>query len=216
LPLVVAGHGTIIVTRMSQLSWAVEIVAQRGTGQDRAAVIEVEGGVVIVVADGAGGTGNGGGAAQAVVDAVRAAAAGAPSWEEVLERCDEDHGALGGGQTTAVVVEIRGEHVHGASVGDSGAWIVGGASTRDLTCRQERKPLIGDGGVPAYLRGELRARETLLVASDGLLRFSSRADIARIAMGQDVAAAARALVALVRLPDGELQDDVAVVLCRRS
>lgn len=201
---------------MSELSWAVEIVAQRGTGQDRAAVIELEGGAVIVVADGAGGTGNGGGAAQAVVDAVRAAAAAAPSWEDVLERCDQDHGALGGGQTTAVVVELRGERVHGASVGDSGAWIVGGASIADLTRHQERKPLIGGGGVPAFLRGELRAGETLLVASDGLLRYASRADIARVAGGPDLAAAARALVALVRLPGGELQDDVAVVLCRRS
>jgi len=38
--------------------------------------------------------------------------------------------------------------------------------------------------------------------------------IARVASGPDLAAAARALVELVRLPSGELPDDVAIVLCR--
>jgi hypothetical protein len=55
---------------------------------------------------------------------------------------------------------------------------------------------------------------TLLVASDGLLHYARQADIIRIASGEDLQAAARALIDLVRLPNGTLQDDVAVVLCR--
>jgi hypothetical protein len=57
---------------------------------------------------------------------------------------------------------------------------------------------------------------TLLLASDGLLRYGRASDITRIASGPDLDAAARALVELVRLPSGTLQDDVAVVLCRRA
>ena len=53
-----------------------------------------------------------------------------------------------------------------------------------------------------------------MVASDGLLKYAPRAALARLAGMADLAAAATALVELVRLPTGDLQDDVAVVLCR--
>jgi hypothetical protein len=43
-----------------------------------------------------------------------------------------------------------------------------------------------------------------------------KSEIVRLAMGADLYAAAAALVELVRLPTGELRDDVAVVLCRAS
>lgn len=56
---------------------------------------------------------------------------------------------------------------------------------------------------------------TLLVASDGLLRYARRSDVARIASETDLAIAAHALVDLVRLPSGGLQDDVSIVLCRQ-
>jgi hypothetical protein len=55
---------------------------------------------------------------------------------------------------------------------------------------------------------------TLLVASDGLLRYAKLADIARLAAGADLDAAARGLVELVRLSSGALPDDVAMVLGR--
>ena len=55
---------------------------------------------------------------------------------------------------------------------------------------------------------------TLIVASDGLLRYAKQQDIERISRGPDLATAARSLVELVRLPSRALQDDVAVVLCR--
>ncbi len=57
--------------------------------------------------------------------------------------------------------------------------------------------------------------QSTLVASDGLLRYAKRSDIARVANGPDLAVAARALVDLVRLPTGGLQDDVSIVLCRQ-
>jgi serine/threonine protein phosphatase PrpC len=56
----------------------------------------------------------------------------------------------------------------------------------------------------------------LLVASDGLIKYASQASIARIASGADLACAASALVDLVRLRSGELQDDISIILCRES
>ena len=54
----------------------------------------------------------------------------------------------------------------------------------------------------------------LVVASDGLWNYAPRAAIAELASGDDLDAAVRALVDLVRLPSGELQDDVAIALVR--
>jgi hypothetical protein len=47
-------------------------------------------------------------------------------------------------------------------------------------------------------------------------RYAKPADIARLAAGADLDAAARGLVELVRLRSGALPDDVTVVLCRAS
>ena len=100
------------------------------------------------------------------------------------------------------------------SVGDSGAWIIRGAEIDDLTANQQHEPLLGAGAHPiAFERGPL-AGGTLVVASDGLFRYAKPADIARVASGSDVEAVARALIDLVRLPTGALQDDVSVVVVR--
>jgi serine/threonine protein phosphatase PrpC len=125
-----------------------------------------------------------------------------------------DHQQIGFGQTTAVVLWVTREKIVGASAGDSGAWIIRGDDIEDLTDRQHRKPLIGDGAIITPLEAGPLGGGTLLVASDGLLRFANRAEIARLAAGPDLEVAARALIDLVRLPSGELPDDVSVVLCR--
>ena len=171
-------------------------------------------GVLIALADGAGGTVGGAGAAQAVVDHVADAMASGSRWSVVLEQIDQDRARLRGGQATAVVIEVTPTGVDGASVGDSGAWIIRGTEIEDLTAQQVRKPLIGAGGVPSTIRAGALGAGTLLVASDGLLSYAKPADIARVAGGTDVQAAARALVELVRLPSGQLPDDVSIVLCR--
>lgn len=193
---------------------ALEIAAARGNGQDRALVFERANGVVIALADGAGGTGNGAVAAQAVIDAV-ASAADAADLCELLADLDHDGARLGHGQTTAVILAVKPDGMAGASVGDSGAWLVTDREIVDLTEGQVRKPLVGSGCEPVAIRAGAIGHGTLLVASDGLLRCGRRQDIACIARGPDLAASARALVDLVRLPTGSLQDDVAIVLCRK-
>ena len=169
--------------------------------------------VVIAVADGAGGTAGGERAAAAVIAAV--AAAPTDDWTAVLTELELDPDRLGPGLTTAVVVSVTRDGLHGASAGDSGAWVIrDGRIIEDLTRDQQRKPLIGDHSVARPFRGAPLAGATLLVASDGLFGYAKPDAIARAADGPDLAAAARELVELVRLPSGELPDDIAIVLCR--
>lgn len=176
-------------------------------------MFESPGRLVLALADGAGGTHSGATAAQAIIDAVRDAEPGT-NWAALLEELDLDGARLGHGQSTAVIVEVTARGLTGASVGDSGAWLVRGDAVIDLTAGQARKPLVGDGAAACTFEHATLDAETVLVASDGLLRYAREQDIARIASGPDLAAAARALVELVRLPTGGLQDDVSVVLGR--
>jgi serine/threonine protein phosphatase PrpC len=191
---------------------AIQVAPRRGQGQDRALVLPCEHGVVIALADGAGGTSGGERAAKAVVDRVASVASHAYDWSQLL--FELDHAQIGYGQTTAVVLWVTRERIVGASAGDSGAWIVRGDSIEDITSAQHRKPLIGDGAMVTPIEHGPLAGGTLLVASDGLLRYAKPDAIARVAGGADIEAAATQLVELVRFPSGELPDDVSVVLCR--
>jgi len=194
---------------MSSFEHVIEI---HGT-EDRAAVFTRDAGLVVALADGAGGSRGGAAAAQAIVDAVRDA--DDTDWTTLMLRVD-DAFAVTGGETTAVVLALDGDAVVGASVGDSGAWWIDDQGIIDLTEKQIRKPLIGTGeSSPFAFRLRGLERGTLLVASDGLWKYAKADDIARVARTADLAAAAAGLVDLVRLPTGTLQDDVAIVLCRR-
>ena len=76
---------------------------------------------------------------------------------------------------------------------------------RDLTADQDRLRLGSGRAGPKLLKGQLIGR--LLLATDGLLKYIRTADIhASAARGVD------ALIDSVRLKNGALQDDVAVVL----
>lgn len=194
---------------------AVVVRGARGAGQDRAAVAPVGDELIVALADGAGGTGGGDVAAQAIVDAAVAAAPARPTWATLLDELDGDP-RLGGGQATAVLLTFGDAGLAGASVGDSGAWIVDGDRVVDLTAHQQRKPLVGSGALPvAFMHGPV-GDATLLVASDGLWKYAPHAALARAARAPGLDDAARALLDLVRLPDGGLQDDVAIVLVRRG
>lgn len=198
----------------SRLVHAIAIAAARGKGQDRAGVFEVYSDIVIALADGAGGTGNGARAAQAIVDTVGAVQSARHDWVGMLGQLDRDAARLSRGQSTAVIVSICDGVLSGASVGDSGAWLLRDGDAIDLTEGQHRKPLVGAGCVVHVIPQTCLGGGTLLVASDGLLRYAKQADIVRAVHRSDLAAAAAGLIELVRLPGGALQDDVAVVLCR--
>src|SRR5262249_43904023 len=122
-------------------------IGQSGEGDDRCLALVYADRVVIAVADGAGGTGRGSEAATFLVHTVNECSCdGMFAAVELLRACDMHLAHSGsGGETTAVVAVVDENGIVGASVGDSGAWIVDATTYVDLTRGQIRKPLIGSG-----------------------------------------------------------------------
>jgi serine/threonine protein phosphatase PrpC len=201
---------------------AVKAVEAGSRDEDRVGVFDIAGTLVLVLADGAGGRGGGREAAEAVVAGVQAR-----SWE-LATRADADACAAAlraldhelaasrhQGETTAVLAVVRGGEVSGASVGDSGAWLLTRGGVIDLTRDQVRKPMVGVGRASPVPFGPrpLGDGARLLLASDGLLKYTSREQIVETALGQPLTQAPRRLLDCVRLPSGALHDDTAVILC---
>src|ERR1044072_7940268 len=119
--------------------------------QDRVEIIAQSSSLVLVLADGAGGTGGGAEAAEMVVKRVRqwAQTTSLPDEADWCRCLSEIDSALAthptAGETTAVVVSLTPTRIMGASVGDSGAWIITPARYQSLTRHQYRKPLLGRG-----------------------------------------------------------------------
>jgi Protein phosphatase 2C len=184
-------------------------VESGGPNEDRVLVERRGQRTLAVVCDGAGNGGRGGLAADlAVAELARVWREGFVDWVRALLAVDQLlKREAQGGETTCVVVDIADDgQFRGASVGDSGAWMLSaGRTVRDLTANQDRARL-GSGRVgPKLLKAQLIGR--LVLATDGLLKYIRAADIhASAARGVD------ALVDSVRLKSGALQDDVAVIL----
>ena len=100
----------------------------------------------------------------------------------------------------------------GASVGDSGAWMLTGKAIIDLTENQHRKPLLGSDEAMPMGFGPIELSGRLLIATDGLFKYATESDIAQRAMGVSVNDAVERLIAGVRLRSGALQDDVGIIL----
>jgi len=192
------------------------------TCRDRAEFFEREPVVVMVVADGAGGIGGGAEAASHVVRQVAEAVRVERDlldpglWCALLKEADasllSDRDA---GETTAVVAACSPTQIAGASVGDCGCWMLAPERRVGLTLRQQRKPLLGSGGAIPVPFARSFSAGTVLVASDGLLKYASMESIASVALHHPVDDAVGRLVDLVRLKSGALPDDVAIVLCRK-
>ncbi len=184
--------------------------------EDRVDVIHGEKRSVIVVADGAGGVGSGDLAAESVVREVRAnfeSIHSADEWVDLLRQIDRQ---IGAGESTAVVVDIRPYGIAGASVGDSQAWIVDDTEIIDLTRDQTRKPLIGSGVAQPVGFSFPPLNGLLIAATDGLFDYAKRDDIARMVGQSEFYEIARKCVELVRLPSGEMWDDVGIVVSRNK
>ena len=208
---------------MPEFETASRVEGQGKNPQDRVAIIQRGSVVVGVVADGAGGTSGGAAAATLVVEYVRQAINDAndlldpAEWKRLLLAVGNKLENESIGQTTAVIAATNGAVVVGASVGDSGAWIVGARDVRDLSAGQPRKPLLGGGEVePCTFRQETRPGETLLLATDGILKYASseRICIALRRADESPDEHCASLVRIVRLPSGRLQDDVGLVVIR--
>jgi hypothetical protein len=80
-------------------------------------------------------------------------------------------------ENTAVILTVDAT-ITGASVGDSGAWLLRDSRIVDLTAGQRRKPLVGRGCAPFRIE-PIPFDGTLLVASDGLFAYAKPRDIVR-------------------------------------
>jgi serine/threonine protein phosphatase PrpC len=190
-------------------------------GEDRVGVFDNGSTCTIVVADGAGGISGGGAAASEAILAAAAFAANtsraADQWCHFIFELDRRMAAQAHfGETTLVVVQVTESQLHGASVGDSGAWLISSAQTVDLTEHQHRKPLVGSGSA---LPSRIVTRPLvgrLLVATDGLFKYVDHQRIIHSAIGQSLASSTQALIDSARLSNGEFPDDISLVLGERA
>ncbi|MCW8139181.1 MAG: protein phosphatase 2C family protein [Planctomycetota bacterium] len=200
---------------------AAQAVEAGSRDEDRVGVFEVAGTLVMILADGAGGRGGGREAAEAVVAGVESRSrelgtrGDSLACVAALRAIDQELGVAGdGGEATAVLAVVRAGTVFGASVGDSGAWLLARDEVVDLTRDQVRKPMVGLGRASPVAFGPraLDPGARLLLASDGLLKYSPRERIVQTALGQPLTQAVWSLIECVRLPSGGLHDDTAVIL----
>jgi serine/threonine protein phosphatase PrpC len=192
---------------------ATRVVGAASEGQDRVATKQFERGFLLVLADGAGGTGGGARAAELVV--ARALALNEPpddccSLLRSLDRELERNASCG--MTTTVLAFVARDSVHGASVGDSEAWLLTDSDVIDLTAAQDRKPLLGSGRAAPAPFGPVRRQGRLLLASDGLFNYTAPTRIAECVRSGPVEQAAQCLLDAARLRDGSLNDDVSVIV----
>jgi serine/threonine protein phosphatase PrpC len=189
-------------------------------GQDRIEIIQRRDGVILVLADGAGGSAGGAEAAEELIAIVKAYASQCgdfedrSKWEQLLRDADRRI-SLRHGETTGVIAAIAENSITGASVGDSSAWIIG-KSYDDLTSGQLRKPLIGSGRAHPVAFQRKPFAETVLLASDGLIKYATPARVCEIVRSSEFKNIASGLVDLVRLKSGAMPDDVSVIVCRKS
>lgn len=189
--------------------------------QDRAELFWCDSNLVLIVADGAGGMSGGAEAAEFVVEGVKqrigSVAVTQRGLEELLTFLDREMAAKATfGETTCVLVVVSDDGVIGASVGDSGAFIFSKNGMENLTAGQIRKPFLGSGRATPVGFSRRLLYGTLLVASDGLLKYASLETIAATILGADLDGAANKLMDLIRYQSGNLPDDVSILLARQT
>jgi serine/threonine protein phosphatase PrpC len=200
-----------------------------GGGHDRVDLLIGDGACALIIADGMGGRSGAAAAAQMWIDAARGGSqdpaqwADSDYWLDLMAAADRAiRDAPAAGETTAVVAVMTSGGLCGASVGDSGAWLIGDSDYIDLTTSQTRKPGLGSGmatPIPFYRKHPIAG--TVLVATDGLLKYASPQKICQTVRAASRAAAKidalpAALIDVVRMPSGGLQDDVAVAAARAA
>lgn len=185
--------------------------------QDRGLVIHDGVRTVLCVADGAGGTGGGAEAAVIAIELVSQRSGLLKDAQACVDLLLAMDAAVArdpiAGETTCVLAVMSPSGVFGASVGDSGAWIFSDTGKRlDLTVSQQRKPFIGSGTAWPVAFTHRKELGVFLLATDGLLKYTSPERIEGVCRKQPLDSAAQRLVELVRYPSGALPDDVTIIM----
>jgi serine/threonine protein phosphatase PrpC len=185
--------------------------------QDRGLVVHDGSRTVLCIADGAGGRSGGTEAAALVIRLIRQSVTRITDVESCLETLRQLDAFVAqdslAGETTFVLAVVTSEEVFGASVGDSGAWLI--PATGDiinLTRGQQRKPFIGCGSTNPMAFRHPNIKGSLLLATDGLLKYTSAEKITAVCREHPTEIAAQRLIELVRYPSGAFPDDVTVIL----
>ena len=196
---------------------ATQFLAQQSPpGQDRLLVRRSHGKLFIAVADGAGGTSGGAEAADLAISLIESQIGSLTSEKACISMLKEIDSQVASdpvaGDTTLVVVVVDWGALFGASIGDSGAMLIGPESVIELTQHQIRKPFVGSGSaVPNGFRLGF-SNGTLLVASDGLLKYTSREAIVSLIRTAPSEETASSLAELVRLKSGGFPEDISVAV----
>jgi serine/threonine protein phosphatase PrpC len=134
----------------------------------------------------------------------------------VLQQLDEAiERDVTAGETTCVIAVVEEGNVYGASVGDSGAWMVRPSGIIDLTKDQVRKPFVGSGSAHTVAFTHTCKRgDHLMLATDGLLKFTSPSRIGEVCQLNEVEQIPDRLIGLVRNRSGALPDDTTVISLR--
>ena len=191
-------------------------LAQHGEGQDRIKIIHSDSRKVsAVLADGAGDVIGGDRAANLVVNTLAEYFPEdfAALFDQILELDRQLKLDPLAGFSTVVSVYTDGSHFSGAAVGDSDALLIRDGKVSNLAPEKELKPLLGDGeAFPSVFSGSLED-SVLLLCSDGLSKCIAASDVVDICtQHRDPNTIVDKLIDAVSLPDGELQDDVSVIV----
>ena len=183
--------------------------------QDRFDVIDFDTSRALVVADGVGGRSGAAEAAEFVIRTTRAVSnrlSDGASCVNLLREMDQRlAGAQDGGETTAVIVIVGSNKIYGANVGDSTAWFFAQSGSEELT--RARKPYLGTGAALPHKFEHTLIEGTIVVASDGLWKYTDLKLITEKVRTEEPKKLAVALGDLVRLRSSAFQDDIAVVTC---
>ncbi len=191
------------------------LIGYRRVCQDAVGVFERDQDAVLVVADGAGGIEDGEVASRSVVEFIRQVPYDPRTptdWGQVLRQTDF---ATPSGQSTACVVELSGNGLRGASVGDSRVGILNGDDVVFPSDGQQRKPLLGSGeAVPCDFNFPWNG-EMVLVGSDGFWNYVRMEQVLANLRFIEFPLLAKTLCEMARLPSGGFADDVSVICARR-
>jgi serine/threonine protein phosphatase PrpC len=186
--------------------------------QDRVEIFRFDDGVLLAVADGAGGMSRGAQAAELCMRLISESAQSLRTPEacaDLLQAIDLKLTSISEcGQTTGLVLVIEPKRLFGASVGDSMAWAFTANERIELTQGQQRKPFLGSGVAFCRTFQFPMVAGTIVVATDGLWKYTSLESIERRVGETDPAKLATELPQLVRLRSGGFPDDVAIATCR--
>ncbi len=196
-------------------------VAGHAVNEDRITYFKVGDLFIFALADGVGGRAGGARAAQLLIEEVETNAYKITNWKEkeqwvnfleaIDQKLNDDSEA---GETTAIIAATDGKWLTGAMVGDSSLWLLSGTNIQDVGEGLRRKPYLGYGGATPKGFSQRLNGEVLLLASDGLTKYTSSEKIAGIIAQDDLDKAGDELLEAVRYPSGAYPDDVSFIIAR--